>query len=133
MSKSRAISGRPPYLFCPDPVETMAEILGPILWQGRQWAVTSYGLEARDGRYPINSRNLSELAPGEHGLIRHMASKPWVDLPDFVAALAVARMFHAGRDRKSAAIFKAFAIKHDVPGFNRPKGRPGTTSHQKGD
>lgn len=116
----------PPWVHSTGPVERQVEILGSILWQGRQWAVTSYGLEARDGRYPINARNLSELAPGEHGLIRHMASKAWVDLPDFVAALAVARMFHAGRDRESAAIFKAFATKHDVPGFNRPKGRPGT-------
>lgn len=126
MLQHRGCGNRPPYLHDSSPVETEAEILGPILWQGRQWAVTSYGLEARDGRYPINARNLLELAPGEHGLIRHMASKLWIDLPDFVAALAVARMFHAGRDREAAEIFKTFATKNDVPGFNRPKGRPGT-------
>jgi hypothetical protein len=133
MLQHRGCGNRPPYLHDSSPVEATAEILGPILWQGRQWAVTSFGLEARDGRYPISARHLSELAPGELGLIANMSIKPWVDLPDFVAALAVARMFHAGRDRESAAIFKAFATKHDVPGFNRPKGRPGITSHQKGD
>ena len=30
-----------------------AEPLSGIWWQGRQWAVTEYGLECRDGAYPI--------------------------------------------------------------------------------
>jgi hypothetical protein len=97
-----------------------------ILWQGCQWAMTSFGLEARDGCYPINARNLSEVAPTDRGLCRYMASKPCVDLPDCLTALSMARMFHAARVRESTAVFETFAIKHNLLGFNRPKSRPGT-------
>ena len=34
-------------------VANRGEPLSEIWWQGRQWTVTSYGLEARDGRYHI--------------------------------------------------------------------------------
>jgi hypothetical protein len=32
--------------------------LSPILWQGGQWAVTAYGIEARDGSYTISKDRL---------------------------------------------------------------------------
>jgi hypothetical protein len=58
----------------------------PLLWQGRQWAVTGYGVEARDGSYPIRKERLGELTWDEH-----MADKGWVDMADFRAAIAWAR------------------------------------------
>src|SRR3954452_11966917 len=32
----------------------------PLLWQGRRWAVTAYGVEARDGTYFIDKARLYE-------------------------------------------------------------------------
>ena len=62
----------------------------PIYWKGRQWAVTSYGIEARDGKYPIKGERVWEDNEG-HGWVEHMAEKEWVDLSDFVEALRLAR------------------------------------------
>jgi hypothetical protein len=62
----------------------------PIYWQGRQWAVTGYGIEYRDGNYPIEDSRIWEEEDG-YGWVRHMAEKEWVDLPDFAEALRIAR------------------------------------------
>jgi hypothetical protein len=59
----------------------------PIFWTGCQWAVTSYGLEARDGTYAIEKERLLEL-----DWESHMFEKEWVDFLDFAVALAMARM-----------------------------------------
>ena len=69
---------------------TGAPLAEPIYWQGRQWAVTAYGVECRDGTYAIedfhllNDESLDEW-------IRHMAPKWWVDFADFVEAVRLAR------------------------------------------
>lgn len=82
---------RPPDIQSDEPVELQGEaLLEPIVWQGRQWAVTPYGIEARDGTYPISSDRLWEQED-EWGWVRHMEEKTWVDMPDFVEALRVAR------------------------------------------
>jgi hypothetical protein len=62
----------------------------PVYWMGRQWAVTSYGVEARDGTYPIEARRIWEDNEG-WGWVHQMEEKNWVDLPDFVEALRLAR------------------------------------------
>jgi hypothetical protein len=62
----------------------------PIYWKGRQWAVTSYGIEARDGKYPIKGECVWE-DNNDYGWVEHMAEKEWVDLTDFVEALRLAR------------------------------------------
>ncbi len=62
----------------------------PIYWKGRQWAVTSYGIEARNGKYPIKGERVWEDNEG-YGWVEHMAEKKWVDLSDFVEALRLAR------------------------------------------
>jgi hypothetical protein len=62
----------------------------PIYWQGRQWAVTPYGVECRDGKYPIQANRLWENDE-DYGWVTHMAEKDWVDLPDFAEALRIAR------------------------------------------
>ena len=67
-----------------------------IIWQGRQWAATKYGVECRDGRYPIERARLWE-EDEVHSWVMHMAGKGWVDLEDFAEALRIARIFEMCR------------------------------------
>jgi hypothetical protein len=75
--------------------------LSKIFWQGRQWAVTAYGVECRDGSYAIETVRLWE-DEDRYGWVRHMGDKEWVDLPDFAEALRIARRraAAAGKNRK---------------------------------
>lgn len=63
----------------------------PVYWRGRQWAVTGYGIQARNGRYFISKRRIWERED-TYGWLQEMADDNWVDLPDFSEALRVARM-----------------------------------------
>lgn len=65
----------------------------PIYYEGRQWAVTAYGLECRDGTYAIAADRLWE-EEAEYGWVLHMAEKNWVDVEDFIVALCLARVKH---------------------------------------
>ncbi len=47
------------------PVVCRGEALSEVWWQGRQWAVTAYGLERRDGTYFIEAKRLLEDLRGE--------------------------------------------------------------------
>ena len=69
------------------------ELAQPIHWQGKQWAVTGYGVERRDGTYVIERHRLWQFEP-KGSWVEHMAKKSWVDLPDFAEALRVARKVH---------------------------------------
>jgi len=80
----------PAYESKTDVVVTGEPLQEPIYWKGRQWAVTSYGIEARDGKYHIEGKRVWEDSNG-HGWVDHMEEKEWVDLPDFVEALRLAR------------------------------------------
>ncbi|AYO83598.1 HNH endonuclease [Methylobacterium brachiatum] len=71
----------------------------PIFWLGVQWAVTSYGVEARDGQYVIEADRLWE-GEQDWGWIKQMRAKDWVDLQDFREALQFARQ-HFASLRKS--------------------------------
>jgi hypothetical protein len=71
------------------PVKLRGERLHPVWWQGRQWAVTKYGIEARDGRYAIEASRLNES-----DWVAHMAEKEWVDEADFNTAWLVALTLH---------------------------------------
>ncbi|MCL4068339.1 hypothetical protein M3484_17370 [Pseudomonas sp. GX19020] len=74
--------------------------LSRIIWKGRQWAVTEYGIERCDGKTYAIRRHV--LIPGkEYSWIQHMGGKGWVDMPDFTAALGVAFLFfsHHGGQR----------------------------------
>jgi hypothetical protein len=66
------------------------EISIPIYWQGRQWAVTAFGLECRDGTYVIAKDRIWENEE-RYGWVMHMSAKDWPDLPDFAEALRIAR------------------------------------------
>lgn len=70
-------------------VVVRGEALARVLWQGEQWAVTEYGIEARDGTYQIAAKRLGEMS-GDHSWVHQMAEKPWVDIRDFVLAFAIA-------------------------------------------
>lgn len=73
----------------------IGEDLHPVLWAGKQWAVTEYGIEARDGTYAIQASRLHEGEPG-YSWERHMRDKQWVDVCDFRRAFLVACWIHLG-------------------------------------
>lgn len=64
-----------------------------ILWRGRQWAVTEFGLEALDGSYPIAAGRLHESHSGSTW-VAQVGSKTWVDRADFATAFMVAIVLH---------------------------------------
>jgi hypothetical protein len=68
----------------------------PIYWEGRQWAVTSAGIEKRDGTYFVDAARLWE-EENVHGWVMHMSEKNWIDLQDFVNALILARIIHKAK------------------------------------
>lgn len=41
-------------------IRVRGEALHPVLWRGKQWAVTEYGVEALDGTYAIEKARLGE-------------------------------------------------------------------------
>lgn len=62
----------------------------PIYWQGKQWAVTAFGIEARDGSYPIKSDRIWD-DNDEHGWIDQIAENGRFNVRDFAEALRLAR------------------------------------------
>jgi hypothetical protein len=75
------------------PVLVRGEALSPIWWRGRQWAVTSMGIERLDGTYFIAEQRLAE-AIDEYGWPEHVGQKAWVDIDDFCTAWLVAIALH---------------------------------------
>jgi len=67
----------------------------PIHWIGRQWAVTAYGVECRDGTYAIEASRLWENEK-DHGWVMQVGNKTWTDPCDFAEALRIARHIHRG-------------------------------------
>ncbi len=68
------------------------ELLNPILWMGEQWAVTTYGLECKNGLYFVK-RGKDFWYPGLTVIevythwYRHLTEKTWVDKEDIENAL----------------------------------------------
>ena len=62
----------------------------PVLWLGVEWAVTGYGIQARNGQYAIEKDRLWQDEP-HWGWVKHMKEKGWVDMDDFCEALEWAR------------------------------------------
>src|SRR5262245_5711961 len=83
-------------------IQNRGDRLSKIHWQGRQWAVTRFGVECRDGTYAIERERVWEDEECG-GWILHMAEKDWVDLEDFAEALRVARIFELCRTGKRRA------------------------------
>jgi hypothetical protein len=81
----------PPVYEAHDTVRCMGEVLSkPVYWTGKQWAVTAFGIEARDGKYAIEGKRVWDEEE-EYGWIRNMGEKEWVDMRDFAEALRLAR------------------------------------------
>lgn len=90
-----------PILQATNEVRCRGEALSTTLyWVGRQWAVTADGIECRDGCYVIQKGREWE-EEGQWGWAKHMAEKEWVDLPDFLTALWVARGMFGKRPMKT--------------------------------
>lgn len=88
----------PPLYHNTDPVRRRGERLHRILWQGRQWSVTTFGVEARDGTYPVAKDRLWDNEDTrDGGWICHMGEKSWVDIFDFAEALRIARHIHTSQ------------------------------------
>jgi hypothetical protein len=81
-----------------EPVKIRGEELGEIWWRGKQWAVTSHGIEALDGCYFIAKDRFAEDLP-EYSWPEHMAGKNWVDADEFATAWLLAIFLH-GRATK---------------------------------
>lgn len=66
----------------------------PVLWVGEQWAVTAYGLECRDGTYPVEASRLWEADNG-WTWEKHIGGKTWCNRGDLYRALDWARQHFA--------------------------------------
>lgn len=75
------------------PVEVTGEAPENILWRGRQWAVTEFGLEALDDSYAIAASRL-HVDHGDSTWIIQVGRKTWVDKADFATAFMVATVLH---------------------------------------
>jgi hypothetical protein len=84
----------PAIAHCLEPVRRRGDELRSPWWLGRQWAVTAYGIQARDGTYALAADRLLEDLPG-YSKVLHMAGKEWVDLEDYATAFLVACALHA--------------------------------------
>lgn len=100
-TRADAINSR--YVLCrqsTNHVLVRGEKLDPILWQGKQWAVTTYGLECRDGTYHVKAgKHFSEFGEAYWsknqydresifvGWFKHLSGKSWVDHDDVDSAL----------------------------------------------
>ena len=89
------------------PVQCQGTPLRPIWWRGRQWAVTSYGVEALNGTYAIEARRLTQglgaIAP-RIWLCEQVASEEWVDVDDLATAWLVAMTLHGIRSGAARTI-----------------------------
>lgn len=74
-----------------------------VYWTGRQWCVTSFGLETViDHQYDVAAELLGHLTEGTDEpmaeRLRHIGSTHgWVDVDDLITAFGVALAVHAGR------------------------------------
>lgn len=92
--------GTGPIEYDQTPVPVRGEELSPVLWRGRQWAVTEYGIECLDGTYYIEKARITENAE-TYGWPLHVSQKNWVDTDDFCTAWLVATALHGIRMPKA--------------------------------
>ncbi|MGU3664021.1 hypothetical protein ACLBX9_07530 [Methylobacterium sp. A49B] len=63
----------------------------PVHWQGRQWAVTGYGIEALDGMYHVPFSEIPDAEAGRPEWLDGLWGRYGTDRNDLDAALRVAR------------------------------------------
>jgi len=101
--------GDKPILMDRAEVTVRGDPLSDLWWQGRQWAVTSFGLERRDGTYYIDAHRLAENIDTV-GWPLHMTRKAWLDDEDFMTAWCIALAMHGisvTQDQVRGAISRA--------------------------
>jgi hypothetical protein len=81
------------------PDEPRTSHLDTVWWLGKQWAVTSYGIEQLDGTYVIEAHRLAEGLEREHphGWPAQVTGKTWCDPDDFCTAWLVAIVLHGAK------------------------------------
>lgn len=72
------------------------DLTQPVHWQGRQWAVTGYGIEALDGMYHVPYAEILEAANGQPRWLQDLCRRYGTDRDDLAAALRVARAVRSG-------------------------------------
>ena len=78
----------------------------PVHWQGRQWAVTGYGIEALDGMYHVPFSDIPDADAAPPRWLEDLCHRYGTDRDDLTAALRVARVVRPraeGTSAKSAA------------------------------
>ena len=81
-----------PILYDRGEVKVTGKELDQILWQGREWSVTTFGLERRDGCYAIEARRLLEGMRDDqpNSWVRHVRDRERLDINDFTTAFLIA-------------------------------------------
>jgi hypothetical protein len=102
ITKTQAERKPPTIVMCDAPVAVRGEPLGVVLWQGRQWSVTSDGIERRDGLYVIEKDRLTEDHGGDppYSWIKHLSHKGVEDIDDFIQVFFAALVLHGYRLKK---------------------------------
>jgi hypothetical protein len=107
-------------------VANRGEELSEIWWQGRQWAVTSSGLECRDGSYTIEAKRLAEhlRSAQPYAWTEHIGKKTWADVEDFATAYLVAVALHGFKLTKAmrAVVMKGHErgiVSHEKSALHR--------------
>ena len=108
--------GTAPIEYDRTPVPMRGDELDRVLWRGRQWAVTEYGIERLDGTYNIEKTRLAENVK-DYGWPLHVSQKTWADSDDFCTAWLVAIALHGARIPKADA---QSAIGRSYPAELRP-------------
>ncbi|ACA17299.1 hypothetical protein M446_2877 [Methylobacterium sp. 4-46] len=70
----------------------------PVYWQGRQWAVTGYGIETLDGMYHVAAAEVGAVGDAPPRWLDALWRRYGTDRDDLSAALAVARQVFACPD-----------------------------------
>ncbi len=68
----------------------------PVHWQGRQWAVTGYGIEALDGMYHVPFSEIQGVEDGRPSWLDDLCRRYGTDRDDLKAALTAARAIRRG-------------------------------------
>lgn len=108
-----------PIIYSANEIKCRGEPLSEVWWQGRQWAVTSEGIEARDGTYFIAAKRLMEDHPG-YSWPEHICEKMWVDQDDFCTAWLVAIALHGARVKAPDYVRRSILKSHPQRQANGP-------------
>ena len=100
------------------PVQVRGTAPATIWWRGKQWAVTSYGVELLNGTYAIEGNRLADAA-GSWPVPLHMSEKKWVDNDEFVTAWMVGLLLHGHGDKVTRE--RLLEIFADLPSHREPQ------------